>query len=383
MSRGAVMSKFSRFRLQGLIVKEFIQLKRDRFAMALIIGLPVIQLLLFGLAINANPKNLPSALINYDQGSFSRTLIQGLENTHYFKFLYYPQTEQEAKNLLATNQVKFILTIPSDFSRQLIRKENPAALLEVDGTDPVSVAYALSASTHLMHSVFQNDLVGVLQTKMQVSNPADLRIHINYNPSAITQYNIVPGLLGLVLTMTFVMVAAMALARERERGNWECLLATSLKPIEVIIGKALPLILIGYTQVFIILLLAIWFFQIPFLGSMLLFLIVVLPFMLANLFVGILFSTFAKNQLEASQLCTLFMMPSLLLSGFAFPFNGMPAWAQFIGNLLPLTHFNNISRGLMLKGISLEEVMIDLWPILIFLIFSLFLALRFYKQTLD
>ncbi|ARB91838.1 ABC transporter permease [Legionella longbeachae] len=377
------MARFSLFRLHGLVVKEFVQLKRDRFTMALIIGLPIIQLLLFGLAINVNPKHLPTALMNYDQGPFARTLIHGLENTNYFKFVYFPHTEKEAQYLLSTNQVKFILTIPSDFSRKLIRKEHPAALLEADGTDPVSVVYALSASNNLMSTVFNNDLIGSIHEPIQHQTPAELRTHINYNASAITQYNIVPGLLGLVLSMTFVMVSAMALARERERGNWECLLATSLKPLEVMIGKSLPLIVIGYLQVFIILIIAVSFFRIPFLGSLWLFLLIILPFILANLFVGILFSTFAKNQLEASQLSTLFMMPSLLLSGFAFPFKGMPYWAQFIGNLLPLTHFNNIVRGMMLKGIGFHEVMIDLGPILLFMCVSLFLALRFYKQTLD
>jgi ABC-2 type transport system permease protein len=375
--------RFSFFRLKGLVVKEFTQLKRDRFTFALIIGLPIIQLMLFGLAINANPKNLPTALINFDKGPFARTLIHGLENTQYFKFNYFPQSEAEANQLIATHQVQFILNIPSDFSRKIIRGDYPAALLEVDGTDPVSVAYAVSASTNMMQTIFQRDLVGPNKSLAIGKSPAELRVQVKYNPSAITQYNIVPGLLGLVLTMTFVMVASMALTREREMGTLESLLSTSLLPMEVIIGKSLPFVAIGYAQVFIILMMAIFFFNIPFIGSFLLLLLVTLPFILANLFVGIFFSTFAKNQLEASQLSTFFMMPSLLLSGFAFPFKGMPEWAQWIGNLLPLTHFNNITRGILLKGIGFQEVMFDLWPILLFMSLMLILAMKHYHQTLD
>ncbi|KTC65815.1 ABC transporter permease (plasmid) [Legionella adelaidensis] len=376
-------AQFSFSRLMGLVAKEFTQLRRDRFTFALIIGLPLIQLILFGLAINANPKYLPSALINYDTGPFSRELIYGLENTHYFKFMYFPSSSKEADKLMVSHEVQFILTIPSDFSQKIVRGEYPAALLEVDGTDPVSVGYAVSASSGLMQTIFQHspDLPGGFLNENKT--PADLRVQVRYNPSAITQYNIVPGLLGLVLTMTFVMVASMALTREKEMGTLESLLATSLLPSEVVIGKTLPFLLIGYAQVFIILLMAIFFFNIPFLGSFILLLLVTLPFILANLFVGIFFSTFSSTQLEASQLSTFFMIPSLLLSGFAFPFKGMPIWAQWFGNILPLTHFNNIVRGIMLKGVGIQEVFYDVWPIILFLLIALFLAMKHYRRTLD
>lgn len=374
---------FSFFRLYSLIIKEFIQFKRDRSTFAMVISLPIVQLILFGLAINTNPKHLPTSLINADGGPFSRTLIHELANTQYFKFDHYPQSEAQAKNWMETHQVLFTLTIPPDFSRKLVRGEHPAALLEVDGTDPVSVAYAVSASSGLMSTVFQYDLVGPLSHLNPKVGAAELRIHTLYNPSAITQYNIVPGLLGTVLTMTFVMVASMALTRERERGTMENLLSTPILPVEVIIGKAAPFIIVGYLQVIIVIFIATVFFKIPMNGNALLLLTVTLPFILANLFVGIMISTFAKTQLEASQISIFFFLPSMLLSGFAFPFKGMPIWAQGIGQVLPLTHFINIVRGIMLKGIGFKAVWIDLWPILLFMTIMLWIALKRYRQTLD
>ena len=377
------MKNFSFKRLWGLIIKEFTQFKRDHSTFAMVISLPIVQLILFGLAINTNPKYLPSALINSDGGPFSRTLIHELENTQYFKFDHYPESEVAANKLLSTHQVLFVLNIPPDFSRKLVRGEKPVALLEVDGTDPVSVAYAVSASNVLMNSVFQYDLLGPLKYLVPATPAAELRVHTKYNPSAITQYNIVPGLLGTVLTMTFVMVASMALTRERERGTMESLLATPILPMEVIIGKAMPFIIVGYVQTIIVLLLAIWFFKIPILGNPFLLFALTLPFILANLFVGIMISTLAKTQLEASQISIFFFLPSMLLSGFAFPFKGMPMWAQWIGNVLPMTHFINIVRGIMLKGIGFAEAWVDLWPILIFMLVMLMIAVKRYRQTLD
>jgi len=377
------MASFSWFRLWGLILKEFTQFKRDHSTFAMVITLPIVQLILFGLAINTNPKFLPSALINSDSGPFARTLIHQLQNTEYFKFDHFPRSEAESKRMMDTHQILFALQIPPDFSRKLVRGERPQALLEVDGTDPVSVAYAVSASNNLMPNVFQYDLIGPLASLNSKPPPADLIIHTKYNPSAITQYNIVPGLMGTVLTMTFVMVASMALTRERERGTMETLLSTPILPVEVIIGKAMPFIIVGYLQVLIVILLAILFFKVPMLGNPFLLLIVVLPFILANLSVGITISTLAKTQLEASQISIFFFLPSMLLSGFAFPFKGMPIWAQWIGNVLPLTHFINIVRGIMLKGIGFAAVWVDLWPILIFMMLMLLIALKRYRQTLD
>lgn len=378
-----MQDKFSFFRLWGLIVKEFTQFKRDHTTFMIIISLPIIQLILFGFAINTNPKQLPTSLINFDNGPFSRTLIHGLENTQYFKFDHRPQSEKQAARFMATHQVLFTLSVPPDFSRKLVRGERPTALLEVDGTDPVSVAYAVSASNNLIPDLFKYDLVGPLKRLNPQPGAMELRIHTKYNPNAITQYNIVPGLLGTVLTMTFVMVAAMALTRERERGTMETLLSTPLLPLEVIIGKSFPFIVVGYLQLVIVIAISSWFFSIPLLGSPFLLIWVTFPFILANLSVGITISTLAKSQLEASQTSIFFFLPSMLLSGFAFPFKGMPIWAQWLGNTLPLTHFINIVRGIMLKGNGFAEIWIDLWPILIFMIVMLFVALKRYQQTLD
>lgn len=394
---------FSFFRLGGLIVKEFTQLKRDRSTFVMIITLPIVQLTLFGLAINTNPKYLPSALINFDAGPFSRSLVHELENTQYFKFNYYPQSEDAAQRMMDMHQTLFTLTIPPDYSRKLVRGESPAALLEVDGTDPVSVAYAVSAASGLMAniaspsasvptktganpltvSLFQYDLVGPLQSLAAKNGPSQLLVHTKYNPSAITQYNIVPGLLGTVLTMTFVMIASMALTRERERGTMEMLLSTPILPLEVIIGKAMPFVVIGYLQVIFVIGLAVTFFKVPMMGDPLLLFAFSFPFILANLSVGITISTFAKTQLEASQFSTFFFLPSMLLSGFAFPFKGMPLWAQEIGNVLPLTHFNNIVRGIMLKGANASELWVDLLPIILFMLVMLVVAVKRYHQTLD
>lgn len=374
---------FSWFRLSGLIAKEFAQFKRDRSTFIMVISLPIVQLILFGLAINTNPKMLPSALINYDDGLFGRTLVHQLENSEYFRFDHFPHSDKDAEELMATHQVLFVLTIPPDFSHKLMRGQKPTALLEADGTDPVSVAYALSAANNIMPQVFQYDLVGPLDWLNGKPGPADLSVHTKFNPSAITQYNIVPGLLGTVLTMTFVMIASMALTRERERGTMEALLTTPIRPLEVIIGKSVPLIIVGYVQIFIILLLAIFFFKVPMQGNFVLLLIEAFPFIIANLFIGIMISTVSHSQLEATQLSIFFFLPSLLLSGFAFPFKGMPLWAQAIGNVLPLTHFINIVRGIMLKGITFRQTWIDLFPILIFIIVMLFVAIKRYRKTLD
>lgn len=377
------MNDFSWRRLWGLIIKEFTQFSRDTSTFAMVIGIPLVQVTLFGLAINTNPKLLPAALLNYDGGQFSRTLIHQLENTGYFSFDHMPASEAEANNLMQQHQILFTLNIPADFSRDVVRGKSPHALLEVDGTDPVSVAYAVAASSGILPTVFQYDLHGQLNWLQQNNGPMQIDIHTKYNPGEITQYNIVPGLMGTVLTITFVMVASMALTRERERGTMEALLSTPISPLEVIIGKSAPFFFVGYLQILIILTLAVFFFKIPLIGSVLLLLAVTLPFILSNLFVGIMISTLARTQLEASQISIFFFLPSMLLSGFAFPFKGMPVWAQAIGNLLPLTHYINMVRGIMLKGISVNDTWIDLVPLLIFLCIILTVALKRYRRTLD
>ena len=375
--------KFSLFRLWGLIVKEFNQFRRDHSTFVIIIAMPIVQIILFGIVINTNPKHLPASLMNFDNGPFGRTLVHELAQTEYFNFDHFPKTEADANYYISTNRALFTLNIPPDFSNKLIRGEKPSALLEVDGTDPVSVAYAVSASNGISSSVFQWDLVGPLQSLNQTPQPFQIIVHTKYNPTIITQYNIVPGLLGTLLTLTFVMVASMALTREREQGTLESLLSTPIRPIEVIIGKAVPFVVVGYLQFTLIYLIATLFFGVPMRGNIFLLFAIALPFIFANLAVGIMISTIAKTQLEASQTSVFFFLPSMLMSGFAFPFYGMPFWAQVIGNILPLTHFINMVRGIMLKGNGFYQIWIDLWPIFLFLAVVLFFAVRRYHQTLD
>lgn len=375
--------KFSWPRLLAMIVKEFIQIKRDRGTFAMIVFLPLLEVILFGYAINSDPKHLPTLLLDQDRSVITRTLAKGLENTNYFQFTKEAKSEAEAERQLAEGKVQFILNIPAYFTHNLIRNEHPSILLEVDATDPSATSGAISALTVLTDTVFNRDFQGSL-TYLKTEQPAvNVNIQKKYNPAGITQYNIVPGLVGVVLTMTMAMITAIAITRERERGTMENLLATPLRPAEVIIGKIIPYILVGYIQISLIIFTAKILFQVPLLGSLLLLYIMALPFVTANLAVGITISTVAKNQLQAVQMTVFFFLPSILLSGFMFPFAGMPTWAQYIGQALPLTHFLRIIRGILLKGNGFAEIWPNLWPILLFLIVVIYIAVKRYRQTLD
>ncbi len=370
-------------RLWAMIVKEFIQMKRDRGTFAMIIALPIIQIILFGFAINNNPKQLATAIVTSDNTEFTRRLIQGLENTGYFKINKRITNYAEGNRLLQTGEVLFVLNIPPNFTHDLIRGNNPSVLLESDATDPTSIGNANGAAQALPQTIFQRQLDGSLSYLNPTNPPFQMLIHEKYNPARITQYNIVPGLLGVVLTMTMTMITGIAITRERERGTMENLLATPVQPLEVMIGKVTPFIMVGYIQACLILILAWGIFNVPMRGSIILLLFCALPFIAANLAVGLTLSTIAQNQLQAVQMTTFFFLPSILLSGFMFPFYGMPLWAQWLGNLLPLTHFIRIARGILLKGNGLPEIYPDLWPLLLFLILIIAFGVTRYKQTLD
>ena len=378
-----MMIHFSLRRLWAIVTKEFVQMRRDRLTFAMLIGIPLMQLVLFGFAINSDPKHLPTAVLIADQSVFSRTILQSLENSGYFQIVKIANDETEIARLLALGEVQFALTIPTDFARQLVRGEHPVLLLEADATDPAATSNALGVINTLVQTGLDRDLSGQLQQLRGRPPPVELRIHRRYNPEGITQYNIVPGLMGVVLTMTMVMITALAITRERERGTMENLLATPVRPIEVMIGKIVPYILVGYIQVFLILLAAHFIFAVPLLGNLILLLGVTLLFIAANLALGITFSTIAKNQLQAMQMSFFFFLPSILLSGFMFPFRGMPAWAQYLGEILPLTHFLRIVRGILLKGNNLEEIWPQLWPIALFMSVVIILGLLRYRETLD
>jgi len=370
-------------RFRAIVSKEFIQMRRDRVTFAMMVGIPMLQLILFGYAINSDPKHLPTVVYSADNSVFSRTLVWGLRNSSYFDITREARSEDDIQKMLALGTVQFAVQIPVDFSRKLLRGEKPDLLLEADATDPTAVGYAIAAVNLLTTTVLNRDLTGPLAKLRGASPPFNLVVHQHYNPENITQYNIVPGLMGIMLTMTMIIITALAITRERERGTMENLLSTPVRPGEVMIGKIVPYIIVGYIQVFLILVASKFLFDVPIVGSVSLLLVLAFPFIVANLAVGITFSTIGKNQLQAVQMAFFFFLPSLLLSGYMFPFRGMPDWAQDIGEVLPLTHFLRVVRGILLKGNGLIEVAPDLWPIALFLVVMLAIGIKRYRQTLD
>ncbi|HXR03840.1 MAG TPA: ABC transporter permease, partial [Verrucomicrobiae bacterium] len=343
-------------------------MRRDRLTFAMMLGIPMIQLILFGYAINSDPKHLPTAIYAADNSVFSRTIVWAMRNSSYFDITREPRNEAEIQQLLARGTVQFAVEIPVDFSRKLIRGEHPDLLLEADATDPMAIGYAVAAMNTLTTTVLSRDLTGPLAKLRNTPAPFNLVVHQHYNPENITQYNIVPGLMGVILTMTMVIITALAITRERESGTMENLLSTPLRPSEVIIGKIVPYIMVGYIQIFLILVAAKFLFNVPVVGSVPLLLVLAFLFIVAHLAVGVTFSTIARNQRQAMQMGMFFFLPNILLSGYMFPFRGMPGWAQDIGELLPLTHFLRVVRGILLKGNGLVEVAPDLWPIALFLV---------------
>jgi ABC-2 type transport system permease protein len=377
------VNAFSITRFIAVVVKEFIQMRRDRLTFGMLVGIPMMQLMLFGFAINSDPKHLPTALRVADESVFTRSLVTALQNSDYFSVVARAKTETEAGEMLQRGDVQFVVNVAEDFSRKLQRGERPVLLVEADASDPVATGNAIAVLANLNLSGLDHDLTGPLAHLRSPAPPFEVRVHRRYNPEGITQYNIVPGLMGVILTMTMVMGTGLAMTRERERGTIENLLATPVKPLEVTFGKIVPNILVGYIQVGLILLAARFVFEVPMIGSLPLLLACVLAFVFANLAVGFTFSTLAKNQMQSMQMTMFFFLPNMLLSGFMFPFRGMPGWAQAIGEVLPLTHFLRIVRGILLKGNGLAEILPDLWPMLAFLLGALTLALLRYRRTLD
>jgi ABC-2 type transport system permease protein len=377
------MKVFSFGRWWGIVLKEFLQLKRDRITFGMIVGVPILQLLLFGYAINSDPKHLPTAVISADQSEFTRSFIAAMKNTEYFTFKENLHDEESARAALARGEVQFVVNFPVDFTTRLVRGERPAILIEADATDPAAAGPALASLQGLANSVAQKDLKGPLAPLAKSAIPYELRVHRLYNPEGVTQFNIVPGLMGIILTMTMVMMTGLAMTRERERGTMENLLATPVRPLEVMSGKIVPYIFIGLIQSTIILLAAVFLFKVPFFGSILILYTVALLFIAANLTVGITVSSLAQNQLQAMQLTFFYFMPSILLSGFMFPFRGMPEWAQAIGSAVPATYFMRLVRGILLKGNGWVDLWPDIWPMIVITIVFMSVALKFYKKTLD
>jgi ABC-2 type transport system permease protein len=373
---------FSLRRLVAILIKEFIQMRRDRSTFAVMVGVPILQLLLFGFAINADPKHLPTALHIADDSRYARSIEAALKNSEYFDFVAVARTPKEAERMLDEGDVIFVVTIPVNFARDLIRGQSPELLIQADATDPAAASNAIAALSELATSALRDDLVGPLANR--VTNPPFITlVQRRYNPEVNTQYNIVPGLIAVILTMTMVMVTAIAMTREHERGTFENLLAMPAHPIEVMLGKIIPYVMVGYVQVTLVLLGAHYIFHVPIIGSLALLMAASGLFIAANLSLGFTFSTIAKSQLEAMQTAVFFLLPSILLSGFAFPFRGMPQWAQWIGEVLPNTHFLRIVRGILLKGNGAQEIWPNVWPLAIFLFVVGAVAMLRYRRTLD
>ena len=377
------MRAFSPARAWAIFVKEFQQILRDRLTFAMAVMIPIMQLVLFGYAINTDPKHLPMAVVAAEQGPLVRSLSTALQNTGYFNVVMNGTTESAANAAMLRGEVQFILIVPAQFERELVRGQRPVLYLAADATDPAAAGNAISALNLVAAQALRHDLRGPLAALQPQPPPFDLRIHRRYNPEGLSRLNIVPGLIGTILTMTMIMFTGLAMTRERERGTMENLLATPVRPVEVMIGKILPYVAIGYVQLLVILGAAWLLFSVPMEGSFALLLGMIGVFIVANLAVGFTFSTLARNQLQAVQMTLFFFLPSMLLSGFMFPFAGMPRWAQGIGELLPLTHFLRIVRGIMLKGAGLAELLPELWALLAFTLAAGTLALLRSRRTLD
>jgi ABC-2 type transport system permease protein len=374
---------FSAARIWAILVKEILQMRRDRLTLAMILGVPLMQLFLFGFAINLNPRDLPAAIAINDPGPLARSIVAGLANSSYFKIIEQTNDPAHARRLLQEGKVLFVVEIPPNFSRDIVRGQRPDLLIEADATDPAAGSFAIAAFNQLATTALRDDLVGPLASRAQGPPPFNPVQHLLYNPESNTQYNVVPGLLAVILTMTMVLMTCLALTRERERGTYENLLAMPATPLEIMIGKIAPNVLVGAVQSTIILLMARFVFHVPMIGSLLLLAGGLAVYVIANLAVGYTFSTIAKNQLQAMQMTMFFLLPAILLSGFAFPFMGMPAWARVIGEILPATHFLRIVRGILLKNNGMPEVWPELWPLCLFVLVAGSIALLRFRRTLD
>ena len=378
-----ISRRISWHRLVAVVVKEFIQMRRDRLTFAMMVGIPLIQLTLFGYAINSDPRHLPTAVLSQDHSAFSRAIVAGLQTSSYFRLVPPPPDAAALDRMLALGEVQFAVEIPTGFGRDLLRGERPALLVMADATDPSATGNAVGALERIVEGALAPLLDGPLAPLSRGPAAVELRVQRRYNPETLTQYNIVPGLMGTILTMTMIIMTALAMTRERERGTMENLLAMPVRPVEVMLGKLAPFVLVGAIQVLVILAAARLLFAVPMEGEPGALLLGLLVFIVANLAVGFLFSTVARNQLQAMQMSFFFFLPSILMSGFMFPFRGMPDWAQVIGEVLPLTHFLRVVRGVMLKGSAMPEIWPEIWPMLAFLLAASALAIARYRQTLD
>ncbi len=370
-------------RIWAVFMKEVVQMRRDRLTFAMMFGIPIVQLVLFGYAINLNPKHLPAALLIEEQTPIVRTLVQAFETSEYYDFVLQTDDPRESADLLARGDVAFVVSIPAGFTRDLVVGKRPQILIEADASDPAAASGAVGQAEAIVTRALRHDLKGPLAQVAAGPPPFELVLHQKYNPEARTSYNIVPGLLGVILTMTLVMITGMAMTREVEQGTMENLLAMPARPFEVMLGKIAPYVMVGAMQTTVILLAARLLFNVPFVGSLWILILGGAIFVVANLALGFTFSTIAQSQMQAMQLTFFFFLPSILLSGFMFPFRGMPEWAQVIGEGLPLTHFLRIVRGVMLKDATLAQLQSPMLALCAFTLVVMTIAMLRYRRTLD
>ena len=369
-------------RIGAMIFKEVRQAVRDPGTMAMMLGMPIMQLVLFGFAINTDPRHLPLAIEANDNSVYSRSITSALNNTSYFEVIRVVSQPGEGEQLVASGKVQFLVTIPPNFERDLVRGAHPQLLVTADATDPSATGPALNAISQAVMTAVGRDLIGPLSGRGQGAPPVDVVVHRSYNPEGITSHATVPGLLAVILMMTMVMQTAMSVTREVESGTMENLLATPLRPVEVMIGKIVPNLVIGVVQTVVVLSFAAFVFKVPFFGSVWLMAAATLLFIAVNLAIGFTFSTFAGNQIQAMQMSFFYMMPNILLSGFAFPFRGMPGWAQMLAYCLPSTHFIKLIRGIMLKGWDWTLALQPMSVLFIMLLGASFVAIRRYQDTI-
>lgn len=374
---------FSFARLGALLMKEFIQMRRDRITFAMMLGVPLMQLVLFGYAINNDPKSLPAALVATSNDRFTRAMVSALQVTGYYRFDHVVGSAAEAELLIARGDVAFVVTIPADFDRRVERQDHPQILIEADATDPAVASGAISTLGTVAAQALLREQGMEAVSAQDTAKALEVVVHRRYNPEAISQYNIVPGLLGVILQMTMVMMTSMALTRETERGTMENLLAMPASPVEIMLGKILPYLVVGAVQVGVVLIASKLLFGVPFIGSLPVLLTAVLIFVLSLVLLGYTISTFARTQMQAMQLTFFFFLPSIMLSGFMFPYRGMPGWAQTLGEIFPLTHFLRIIRGVMLKGADFAAVAPQVWALIIFIALFAAMALARFRRTLD
>jgi ABC-2 type transport system permease protein len=377
------MRLFAAHRVMAVMVKEFKQLTRDRLTYAMMLAIPVVQLTLFGYAINSQPRHLPTAVLVQEDSRFARSILSGLRNSGYFDLVAQARSPAELDGMIRRGDVQFAVTIPADFTRRVVRRQPAQILVEADASDPSATGGAVAALSALPQQALAHDLKGALGDRAGAAEPFEVVVHNRYNPEAVTAYNIVPGLLGVILSLTLVMMTALSVTREAERGTMETLLATPLQPIEVMAGKLAPYVLVGLVQTAVILLMARLLFDVPMAAFGLGLFLGVALFIVGSLALGFLISTVARSQLQAMQMSFFYMLPSILLSGFMFPFRGMPLWAQAIGQLIPVTHFLRVVRGALLKGQGVGDSWRELLALLAFVCVVTALAMARYRRTLD